>query len=127
MEEIAAVNGAAVIAGTVVSFFIGWFWYSAKCFGTKWAKGSGVSLDQPEKMPMFPMAAQFVSLFLLALVIGVTANANALTTAILAILAAAAFVVSNGAWTNKSSFALGVDFFYIVVSGAVMIAAQAIL
>jgi hypothetical protein len=127
VEEIASVNAMAVVAGTLVSFMIGWFWYSPKCFGTKWAQGSGVSLEKPEKMPMFPMLAQLVSLFLLALVVGVTANANALTTAILAILAAAMVTVSGGAWTNKSSFALGVDFFYIVVSGAVMIAAQGIL
>jgi hypothetical protein len=127
VEEIASVNTMAVVAGTVVSFMIGWFWYSPKCFGTKWAQGSGVSLEKPEKMPMFPMFAQLVSLFLMALVIGVTANANALTTAILAILATAMVTVSGGAWTNKSSFALGVDFFYIVVSGAVMIAAQGIL
>ena len=127
MEEIAAVNAMAVVAGTVVSFMIGWFWYSPKCFGTKWAQGSGVSLDKPEKMPMFPMLAQFISLFLLALVIGVTANANALITAILAILAAATVTVSGGAWINKSSFALAVDFFYIIVSGAVMIIAQGVL
>ena len=124
VEEIASVNAMAVVAGTVVSFIIGWFWYSPSCFGTKWAQGSGISLEKPEKMPMFRMLAQLVSLFLLALVVGVTANANALTTKILAILAAAMVTVSGGAWTNKSSFALGVDFFYIVVSGAVMIAAQ---
>jgi hypothetical protein len=127
VEEIAAVNSMAVIAGTVVSFFIGWFWYSPRCFGTKWAQGSGVSLDKPEKMPKFPMLAQLVSLFLLALVIGITANANALTTAILAILATATVTVSGGAWTNKSGYAMAVDFFYIIVSGAVMIAAQGIL
>ena len=127
VEEIAAVNSVAVIVGTVVSFIMGWFWYSPKCFGTKWAQGSDVSLEKPKKMPMFPMATQFVSLFLLALVIGVTTNANTLTITILTILAAATFAVSNGAWTSKSSFALAVDFFYIVVSGAVMIAAQGIL
>jgi len=127
VEDFSAVNWLAVVVGTFVSFFVGWFWYSPKCFGKKWAEGSGISSEPPEKMPAFAMSAQFVSLFILASVVGITATVNALITAILSILAVAAFTVSGGAWANKSSYAMRVDFFYVVVAGVVMIAAQGIL
>lgn len=78
-------------------------------------------------MPVFAMLAQLVALFLLALVIGVTATKNALGTAILAIPAAAAFVVSGGAFVRKSTCALAVDGGCIVGSGAIMILAQGLM
>jgi len=63
----------------------------------------------------------------LALAVGVTATTSALGTAILAILAAAAFVVSSGAFLKKSNFALAVDGGCVVGSGAIMILAQGLL
>ena len=127
MENFAAVNFAAVAAGAVVSFFVGWLWYSPKVFGRNWAIGSGISPEPPEKMPVFAMLAQLVSLLILALVIGLTATTNALITALLAILAVAVFTVSTGAWINKNAYAMTVDFFYVIVAGVVMIGAQALL
>ena len=126
MEDFSNVNWLAVIVGTIVSFLVGWLWYSPKLFGKKWAEGSGVSLDSPNKMPAFAMISQLAALFLLALVIGITATVDALTTAILAILAAATFNVSMGAFINNSGYALAVNFFYIVVAGIVMIICQGI-
>lgn len=78
-------------------------------------------------MPKFAMAAQVISLFLLALLIGICATTQDLLSAVLAILAAASFVVSCGAWVNKNCYAMCVDFFYIIISGIIMIAAQALL
>ncbi len=75
-------------------------------------------------MPVFAMATQFGALFLLALVVGITATTNALGTAVLAILAAAAFTVSGGAFVKKTGFAMAVDGGYIVGSGVLMILAQ---
>jgi hypothetical protein len=126
MENFAEVSWLAVIVGVVVSFLVGWLWYSPKLFGAKWAEGSGVSLDSADKMPAFAMLAQVAALILLATVIGLTAAVNALITAILAILAAATFVLSNGSWSQKSCYARLVDFFYVVLAGVIMIVCQGI-
>lgn len=127
MENFTDISWLAVGLGTVVSFMVGWLWYSPKMFLTKWAEGSGLPPEPPEDMPAFAMAAQLCALLLLSLVIGITAAVNALITAILAILAAATFVVSNGAWCRKSGYALAVDFFYVVVSGVIMAVFQGLL
>lgn len=122
-----SINWIAIIAGTVVSFLAGWLWYSPKMFGKGWAEGSKVELGSADNMPVLAMVAQAVALFLLALVIGITATTDSLFTAIFAILAAAAFVVSSGSFVRKSSYALAVDGVYIIVSGIIMIAVQGIL
>jgi hypothetical protein len=122
-----SVNWAAVIVGTIVAFLVGWLWYSPKLFGKGWAEGSKVELGSADSMPMMAMVAQFIALFLLALVVGITATTDALITAIVAILAAAAFVVSAGSFIKKSQYAIMVDGGYIIVAGIVMIGAQAAL
>lgn len=127
MDQPETLNILAVIVGTIVAFLFGWLIYSPKVFGTKGAEGSGVELGAASSMPVFAMAAQPVALFLLALVIGAAAATSALGTALLAILAAAAFVVSSGAFVKKSTCALAVDGGYIVGSGALMIPAQGLL
>ena len=126
MNEFSNVEWLPVAVGTVVSFLVGWAWYSAKLFGKKWAEGSGVKLGSAQQMPVFAMVAQLIALALLALVIGLTATINALFTAILAILSVAVFVASMGGFIKKSAAAITIDFFYIIVSGIVMIACQAI-
>ena len=126
MEDFSAVNWIAVIVGAVVAFLVGWLWYSPKLFGVKWAEGCGVSLGSADEMPVFAMVAQMAALLLLSIVVGVTATVNALFTAILAILAAAAFVAASGAFVKKSTYAIRVEFFYIVVAGAIMIICQGI-
>ena len=126
-SEFANVNWIAVILGTIAAFLVGWLWYSPKLFGKGWAAGSGVELGSAQSMPIFAMVSQLVGLFLLALVVGVTATTSALMTAILAILAAATMTMSAGAFVRKSNYALGVDFGYIVIAGAVMIVCQGIL
>ncbi|GGX59299.1 DUF1761 domain-containing protein [Saccharospirillum salsuginis] len=126
MEDFSAVSWLAVGTGTVVAFLVGWAWYGPFLFGKKWAEGSGVELGTAQSMPVFAMVSQLVGLFLLSLVIGLTATMDALMTAMLAILAMAVFVVSMGAFVKKTNYALVVDGGYIIVSGIVMILAQAI-
>lgn len=125
--EFAAVNWLAVVVGAIAAFLLGWLVYSPILFIKGWAAGSGVDLDDGSKPPVFAMLAQISALFLLALVVGITASSDALITAILAILAAAAFAVSNGAFCRKSSFAMAVDGGYVIAAGAVMILAQGLL
>lgn len=125
-NEFANLNWIAVLVGTAAAFLFGWLWYSPALFGRRWAEGSGISPEPPEKLPAFAMLAQILALFLLALVIGATAATNALATATIAVLASAGFVVSGGAFINKSGFALMVDAGYIILAGAIMIVCQGI-
>jgi hypothetical protein len=127
MAEITAnVNWLAVIVGTVVSFLLGWLWYSPKLFGTKWAAGVGVDLGAAASMPVGAMVAQLIATFLLAWVIGITAAREALLTAILIVIMVALFIVANGLFAKKSGYAIGVEAGFIVAMAVVMIAAQAI-
>jgi len=120
-------NWTAIAAGAVLAFLFGWLVYSPKVFGKGWAEGSGVALGDASEMPKAAMGAQFLALVLLSLVVGITATTSALWTAILAILAAAMFVVSGGLFVKKSSYALRVDALYIIGSGVIMIACQGLL
>lgn len=126
-SEFSDISWLAVGAGAGVSFLVGWLWYSPILFGTKWAAGSGVSLGSADEMPKFAMLAQFIALLLLSAVVGITASYDALILAILAILAAASFTLSAGAFVKKSTYAMATDFGYIITAGIVMILCQGIL
>ncbi|MDE0589907.1 DUF1761 family protein [Halocynthiibacter sp. C4] len=125
-NEAMAINWLAVFAGTIVAFIFGAIWYHPKVMGTKWAAGSGIDMSKISGTPVFAMAAQTLALFLLALVVGITATTDALFTAIFAILAVGVHVVSAGAFLQKSGAALAIDFGYLFLSGAIMIVAQGI-
>jgi len=120
-------NWLAIIVGAIAAFMLGWLWYCPAVFGKKWAEGSGVELGSASAMPVFAMLMQLAAVFLLALVVGTTATSDALITAILAILAATAFSVSNGAFVKKSNYVLMVDGGYIILGGAVIILIQGLL
>lgn len=120
-------NWAAIAAGTIVAFLAGWLIYSPRVFGTAWAEGSGVTLpEKGEAPPVAPLVVQVIALILLALVIGVTAQTNALGTAVAAILACAGFVASNGAFSGKSTKAIVIDGGYVLLAGILMIVAQGV-
>lgn len=123
----ALINWPAVLAGTVLAFLFGWLIYSPRMFGRRWAEGSGIDPEPPESLPLVPMALQLVALFLLALIVGLTETAEAIGAALLAILAAAAMVTANGAFSGKNGFALAVDGGFVIGAGVLMIAAQGIL
>ncbi len=127
MEILSSVNWLATVIGAVVAFFAGALWYSEKMFGKGWAEGCRVDLGTADQMPVFAMASQVVGLLLLATVIGITRISEDIVTASIAILAVATLVVSNGAFARKNGYALRVEFFYIIVSGIIMIAAQGLL
>lgn len=127
MNELTSnVNWLAVIIGTIVSFIIGWLWYSPILFGKKWAEGSSVELGSASSMPVAAMVTQLISTFFMALLVGITAAQNALATIILIILTIAGFVMSVGLFVKKSTFAVLVDGGFIVIMGVVMIIIQGI-
>lgn len=121
-----ALNLTAVLVGTVVAFFAGWIYYSVKPIRTTWAEGTRISSEPPEKMPMMAMVLQVVGLFLLALVIGMTAQTNALFTAIAAILASSVLVMAQDAFSQKSTAAIVIDGIFVVLAGVIMIVCQGI-
>ena len=123
--EAEALNIPAVAVGAVAAFLFGWLIYHPRVLGRIWAEGSGVDLGGSP--PIAAFAFQALALLCLAIVIGMTATVNFLGTAVLAILAAMGFVVSGGAFTGKSTGALGVDAAYVIGAGILMIAAQGLL
>jgi Protein of unknown function (DUF1761) len=127
MSELTAnVNWLAVIVGTVLSFLLGWLWYSPKLFGTKWAEGIGVDLGSASSMPAAAMITQLIATFLLAWLVAITAGQNALSTIILIALTIIVFIVSNGLFAKKSNYAIGVEAGFIAAMTLVMIAVQGI-
>lgn len=120
-----ALNLPAVALGTIAGFVLGWVIYHPRVLGRVWAEGSGVEMGGAP--PLAAFAGQILALLALALVIGMTATISYLGTAILAILAAALFVVSGGMFLKKSAGALVTDGLYVIGAGALMIVAQGIL
>jgi Protein of unknown function (DUF1761) len=128
MQEITAnVNWLAVGVGAVLSFLLGWLWYSQVLFGKRWAEGVGVELGGAGAMPIGPIVAQIVGIFLLAWLFGVTAANNALLTIILIVLTIAAFLFSSGMFAKKSMYAIYTETGYIIAMAVVMFIVQAVL
>jgi len=125
MTDPTPLNWLAVIVGVIVAFGGGWLWYG-RLFTKAWAEGSRLTEEDGQQMPMMAMGLQVLGLFLLALVIGVTAQNNALGTAILAILATSVLVMSGGGFSKKNTTAVLIDGGYIVMAGVLMILAQGI-
>ena len=121
------VSWLAVVAGAVVSFLLGYFWYSPKLFGTKWAEGSGVKLNTADKMPMLAMATQGVGLLLMSWFVGVTANSNALYTVMLATIAFTVLQFSGNSLSGKSNYARWVDAGYWIACLVIMVIAQGLI
>ena len=105
---IANVNWLAVSAGTVVACGLGMLWFSTKMFGTGWAAGNR-DLQVPDSPPVAAMIVQLAGVFLLALVVGITATTDALITVILAILAAAVLIAGGGLFAQKNGYAVRVE------------------
>ena len=121
-----SLNWLAIIVGTVLAFGLGMLWFSPAMFGKAWSAGSH-NLQPPEKPPMAAMAIMLAGTFLLALVVGMTAQTEALATAIVAILAAAVIVAGMDLFSQKSGKATLIDAGYIVAMGVLMIGAQGVL
>lgn len=124
-----AVNWQAVIVSFVLSFMLGWLWFSPKLFGKKWANGvPGVSMeDDCGKPPALAMITQALGVFGLAWVIGVTASYNALATAILISVTLVLLIISNGKFANKSNAAVIIEAAYIIDMVIIMVVCQALL
>lgn len=124
--DIALMNWAAVIVGTVAAFGLGMLWFSPRMFGKAWAAGSH-NIQAPASPPIMAMVIQFTGTAILALVVGITETNQAIMTAIGAILAVALFVAGMDLFSQKSGKATVIDASYVVASGALMILAQGLI
>ena len=128
MNEITAnVSWLAVIAGAVVSFLLGWLWFSPKLSGVKWAEGSHVKLATAGAMPLGAMATQAIGLLLMSWFVGVTATNNALSTVILATLAFTVLGFSGNSFSGKSNYARWADAGYWIACLVIMILSQGLI
>lgn len=127
MTELAqGVSWAGVIAGFVLSFLLGWLWYSPKLFGTAWAAGVGVDMQAAKQIPKLAMSTQALGTFMLSWLIGITAVREALLTAVLIVAMLMLLIVSNGKYAQKSNTAVTIEAAYILTMGVVMVVCQAV-
>lgn len=128
MEELTSnVNWLAVIIGFVLSFALGWLWYSPTLFGDTWAKGVGLELDNVSGMPMEAMVTQAIGTFLLAWIVGITFTQGAFPMLILIVATFVFLQISGGYFTQKSTAAIFIDSGFTVAMTAVMLVCQSIL
>jgi Protein of unknown function (DUF1761) len=125
-ELTAGVSWIGVVAGFVVSFGLGWLWYSPRMFGKTWAEGSRVSMQGAGAMPAFAMVTQALGTFGLAWLFGITAAGSKLLTIILVLATLILLIVSNGKYAQKSNAAVGIEAAYIVAMGVIMFIGQMI-
>lgn len=125
-ELTAGVSWIGVVVSFVLSFLLGWLWYSPKMFGKKWAEGVGLSLEKPGSMPVAAMVMQALGTFGLAWLFGITAAENKLLTIILLLITIVLFIASNGKYAQKSNAAITIEGSYIVAMGVIMFVCQGI-
>ena len=125
-ELTAGVSWMGVVVGFVLSFLLGWLWYSPKLFGKKWADGVGIEMGDGSTMPAFAMITQALATFGLAWLFGITASNNALYTIILIVVTLILFIVSNGKYAQKNNTAIAIEAAYIFAMGLVMVICQGI-
>jgi hypothetical protein len=125
-ELTAGVSWTAVVVGFVLSFLLGWLWYSPKMFGKKWAEGVRVPLGDGKSMPAGAMVTQALGTFGLAWLFGITATKSALLTIILVLATLILLIVSNGKYAQKSNAAVTIEAAYLLVMGIVMFVCQAV-
>lgn len=121
------VNWIAVVVGFVLSFLLGWLWYSPKLFGTKWAEGVGIKIDGSQGMSPTPLVLQAVGTFLLSWLVGVTAANNALATIILVAVTYIVLQAASGTFTKKSNSAIGTETGFVAAMVVLMIVVQGVL
>ena len=121
------VNWLAVGVGTVLSFLLGWAWFSPLLFVKKWVEGINVKPNPDAKMPVSALVVQLIGTFLLAWLVGITAAHNALATIILIVITIIALIIANGIFASKSNYAIATEAGFIAAMAVVMIAVRAIL
>lgn len=114
-----------VIVSTVVAFLVGWVWYSPVLFVKKWLVGIGEPVVRhPMWMAMFP---QIGATLFFAVAMNVAVNTGQLPLLILFTIVLAGFIKSNGLYSGKTIYAIGVETMYIFVIALVLYCVNVIL
>ena len=120
------VNWAAVALGAVLSFVVGWYWYSPRGFYPAWSASAGVRHERGD-----PMGAAFgslvVGLVLYAVFVGVMVARGMVGPLLLGIAAFIVMGYSNNAFKKLGAVSRSVDAGSWAVSGALMLLAQWVL
>jgi hypothetical protein len=124
-EIIQGVNWLAVGAGAVISFVLGFLWYSPLMFGKRWAEGVGV--EAGARPSAAALITQLLGLFLMSWFIGVAAVIDNLAVAILAVAAFSVLFFSAGLFTRKDPFVRNIEVGHWIVSLVVMQICQVML
>ena len=126
-ELINGLDWWAIIIGTVLSFLLGWLWYSPKLFGTKWAEGVGLSLEDCAEMRVAAMVGQLAGTFLLAWLVGIMAIAGAYVTLALIVVTIVVLMAAGGLFAKKSAYAIATETGFVLVMAVVMVVVQTVL
>jgi hypothetical protein len=114
-----------VLVSFVLSFGLGWLWYSDKWFGVQWRAGKGGGVWQA---PLWmPMSAQAGSTLLLAIITNLAAADGHVGHAVLVAVTIAGFIKANGLYSGKSKYAVGVEAGFIMAMIAIMVAVNMVL
>jgi hypothetical protein len=122
----AGVDWLAVVAGFVLAFGVGWFWYSPKGFYPAWSASSGV-----RHQPGDPMGAAFGSLILglvlYSVFVGVMVARGMTGPLILGIVAFIVMGYSNSAFKKLGAVSRSIDAGSWAASGLLMLLAQGLI
>lgn len=127
MSEITDINWLATIIGFALAFGLGMIWFSPRMFGKKWAEGVGLDPAGPSKPPVMAMTFQTIGTFLLAWIVGVTAQNDALLTIILITATIIVLAGASGAFTGKSAYARHTEGGFTLAMVVIMIICQGLL
>lgn len=124
-ELLSNIEWVVVLVSFVLSFGLGWLWYSPVLFYEKWNAGKGGGVWQA---PMWmPMAAQMVSTLLLAIITNMASSDGHVGHAILVAIIIAGFIKANGLYSGKSRYAIGVEAGYIMAMIVLLVVVNMVL
>ncbi len=123
----AAINNIswlAVGSGTILSFLLGWLWYSPTLFGVKWAEGVGVTLGDETTPHPLAMISQLLATFLLAVCVALCMTLASWGFIALIALMLVCFIVAAGLFAQKSPYAITTEASFIVAMVVLMLLIQ---
>ena len=119
MEVLQNIEWMTVAVSFVLSFALGWLWYSPMMFLKGWVAGIGETAWKP---PMWmPMSAQAGSIFLFAIIANAAAQDGHLIHAVLVGITIAGFVKAGALFSGKTIYAVSVEAGYVLAVTFIMV------
>ena len=125
MSELASdINWAAVVAGAVMSYLAGWFWYSPKLFGERWANAANVTYSKTP--PVAALAMHFSGMVLLSWFVAIMAREELMAATVLFMIAGAVLGYATDGYLKIRTEGKLINAGYWMAMILIMIAAQAL-